>query len=123
MAILALMVDDVAVSKFELTLGKTTLGRNVDNDILIDDLAVSGHHACIHVSQDPYWDQGYRYQLEDLDSTNTTLLNQHPVEHPEWLNHGDSIQIGYNFFKFLNEAAPDFEKTSVILPDHTEDMK
>ncbi len=118
MAILALMVDDVAVSKFELPLGKVRLGRNVDNDVHIDDLAVSGYHAQINVTEDPYMEGSLRYQLEDLGSTNTTQVNHQAMSQAVLLKNGDSIQIGYNHFKFINDLSPDLEKTSVILPEN-----
>ncbi len=118
MAILSLMVDDVSVSKFDLPEGKITLGRNVENDIHIDDLAVSGYHACIHVSPDPYLDNSFRYQFEDLGSTNTSQINNQEVKGKQLLKNGDTIQIGYNLFKFINDLSPDLEKTSVILPEN-----
>ncbi len=117
MAILALMVDGVAVSKFDLPVGNTTLGRNNDNSVHIDDIAVSSQHARIKVSPDPYLEGSLRYELEDLGSTNSTKLNTRKISSATLLKDGDNIQIGYNLFKFIDDQAPDFESTAVILPE------
>ncbi len=117
MAVLALMVDGVAVSKFDLPVGETCLGRNTDNAIHIDDIAVSGKHARIKVTPDPYLDGTLRHELEDLGSTNATKLNSNKISSVMLLRDGDTIQIGYNQFKFIDDQLPDFESTAVILPE------
>lgn len=119
MSKLALMVDGVAVSKFDLPVGETTIGRAIDNTIHIDDLAVSSHHAKITVSPDPYLDDSFRYELRDLGSTNTTKLNGKKIDTGCLLKDGDQILIGYNLFKFIADKT-DFERTAVILPDNQE---
>jgi len=120
MAILALMVDGVAVSKFDLPVGETHIGRNTDNAVHIDDLAVSGKHARIKVTPDPYLEGTMRYELEDLGSTNATKLNSHKISSSMLLKDGDTIHIGYNQFKFIDDQVPDFESTAVILPEDRE---
>jgi pSer/pThr/pTyr-binding forkhead associated (FHA) protein len=117
MAILALMVDGVAVSKFDLAPGDWTLGRSASCEIHIDDLAVSSQHARIRVSSDPYFEGLMRYECEDLGSTNGTFLNEKKLVQKTLLKDGDVLRIGYHRFKFINEEAPDFERTAVILPD------
>jgi len=118
MAVLALMVDGVAVNKFDLPAGETTLGRNVSNTIHIDDLAVSGEHARIRVQPDPYLDGTLQYQLEDLGSTNATRVNGIKIAAPALLKDGDLIQVAYNEFKFINDLNPDLASTAVILPQN-----
>ncbi len=115
MAILALMVDGVAVSKFDLPVGETTLGRSKDNTIHIDDIAVSAHHAKITVSPDPYLEGMLVYELQDLGSTNATRLNSHKTHSATFLKDGDQILVGYNLFKFIDDQIPDFESTAVIV--------
>ncbi|MEX2468601.1 MAG: FHA domain-containing protein [Pseudohongiellaceae bacterium] len=86
-----------------------TIGRKEDNDIRIDNLAVSGHHAkLLTIFEDSF--------LEDLDSTNGTYVNGQPItKHP--LKHGDVITIGKHELRYLNETAragDDTEKTVMI---------
>lgn len=62
-----------------------TIGRRPNHDIHLDNLAVSGDHARITISSGVI--------LEDLKSTNGTLLNNEPISRPTPLNPGDAIQI------------------------------
>lgn len=99
-------VSDVALNK-----ERVTIGRHADNDIPLNDKAVSGHHAVvITILQDSF--------LEDLDSTNGTQVNGKQVaKHP--LSHGDVISIGRNTLKYEGEGQggdDDFEKTMILKP-------
>jgi pSer/pThr/pTyr-binding forkhead associated (FHA) protein len=94
-----------------LTKERVTIGRHADNDIPLNDKAVSGHHAVvITILQDSF--------LEDLDSTNGTQVNGKQVaKHP--LSHGDTISIGRNTLKYEGEGQggdDDFEKTMILKP-------
>lgn len=98
-------------SEVPLTKERVTIGRHADNDIPLNDKAVSGHHAVvITILQDSF--------LEDLDSTNGTQVNGKQVaKHP--LSHGDVISIGRNTLKYEGEAGgadDDFEKTMILKP-------
>ncbi|MCI0749020.1 MAG: FHA domain-containing protein [Nevskiales bacterium] len=105
-----IVTDNSGVTK-ELPLEKerTTIGRASDNDIPLSDKAVSGHHAVIITAQQGSF-------LEDLDSTNGTLVNGRQVaKHP--LSNNDVISIGRNTLKYQDEGKKDeddFEKTMVI---------
>ncbi|WP_091531160.1 FHA domain-containing protein [Fontimonas thermophila] len=107
-----LIVTDSSGRSQEYVLDKerVTIGRHPDNDICLNDKAVSGHHAVvITILQDSF--------LEDLDSTNGTQVNGKPIaKHP--LTHGDVITIGRNTLKFEGEkgADDDFEKTMILKP-------
>jgi pSer/pThr/pTyr-binding forkhead associated (FHA) protein len=72
----------------EVALGKNpiTIGRAPDNDIQIDNLMVSNHHARI-LSQDT------RVSIEDLESLNGLSVNGAPTK-KEWLHSGDNVSIG-----------------------------
>jgi pSer/pThr/pTyr-binding forkhead associated (FHA) protein len=83
---LVLKFDSQVLKEVALGASAVTIGRAPDNDIHIDNLAVSNHHARV------YTDEG-RLVLEDLDSLNGTFLNQTRVKR-EWLNAGDNISIG-----------------------------
>lgn len=85
-----------------------TIGRKDDNDIRIDNLAVSGHHAKLLTIFDDSF-------LEDLDSTNGTYVNGQPItKHP--LKNGDVIVIGKHELRYKNESnsASDDDKTVLI---------
>lgn len=85
-----------------------TIGRKDDNDIRIDNLAVSGHHAKLLTIFDDSF-------LEDLDSTNGTYVNGRPItKHP--LKTGDVIVIGKHELRYVNESnsASDDDKTVLI---------
>src|ERR1051326_8556714 len=108
-----LIVTDGSGSTKEVPLNKerVTVGRAPDNDIPLNDKAVSGHHAVvITILQDSF--------LEDLDSTNGTQVNGKQVaKHP--LSNGDVIAIGRATLKYQGEAKgdeDDFEKAMILKP-------
>ena len=107
-----LIVTDSSGKTTDVPLSKerVTIGRHADNDIPLNDKAVSGHHAVvITILQDSF--------LEDLDSTNGTTVNGKQVaKHP--LSHGDVISIGRNTLKYEGEGGgdDDFEKTMILKP-------
>lgn len=70
-----------------------TIGRLEDNDIVIENLAVSGHHAKID-------SVGGKYLLIDLNSKNGTFVNEQPITAPYQLRHGDIIIVGKHYLVF-----------------------
>jgi FHA domain len=102
-------IDGVVIKEVQLAKDRTTLGRRPYNDIVIDNLAVSGEHACV-VSQD-----GEVY-IEDLGSTNGTYINGKAVK-KQMLQNNDSIEIGKYKIQFINERADQsYDKTMLIRP-------
>jgi pSer/pThr/pTyr-binding forkhead associated (FHA) protein len=99
-----------------LTKERTTIGRKPHNDIQIDNLAVSGEHAVIVTILNDCF-------LEDLGSTNGTLVNGNPVK-KHFLQNNDVVELGKYRLKFVGEAPAtaataekaDFEKTMVLRP-------
>jgi pSer/pThr/pTyr-binding forkhead associated (FHA) protein len=116
MAKLILSMDGLVLKEIPLSKERTTIGRKPHNDIQIDNLAVSGEHAVIvTILNDSF--------LEDLGSTNGTLINGNPVK-KHFLQNNDVVELGKYKLKFVQElgaAAPaagaaDFEKTMVLRP-------
>ncbi len=94
---LVLSLDGVVLREVGLTKDRTTIGRRSHNDIVIDNLAVSGEHAVIYNS-------GGEVYLEDLGSTNGTTVNGQPIK-KHLLQSGDAIEIGKYRLKFLADGA------------------
>ncbi|QHE88622.1 FHA domain-containing protein [Hydrogenophaga sp. BPS33] len=100
-------IDGVVIKEVQLTKDRTTLGRRPYNDIVIDNLAVSGEHAVMQMS-------GMDVFLEDLNSTNGTYVNGKAIKKQQ-LQNGDSVEIGKYKIKFVHEGVADTqEKTTVI---------
>jgi len=112
MAKLTVSFNDQVVAEYELDKESMTIGRKPDNDIQIDNLAVSGHHArVLTILNDSF--------LEDHNSTNGTYVNGHLVK-KHALQDGDVIAIGKHKLAYSNEQASsgeDFERTMIIRPD------
>ncbi len=95
----------------ELTPERITIGRHPDNSVQLNDRAVSGHHAVIvNIMSESF--------LEDLDSTNGTLVNGRRIaKHP--LSHGDVITLGHHTLKYESDVQVDedeLEKTMILRP-------
>src|SRR6185436_6080920 len=111
MAKLILSLDGQVIKEFTLTKERSTIGRKPHNDIQIDNLAVSGEHAIIMtILNDSF--------LEDLGSTNGTLVNGQSVK-KHFLQSNDTIEIGKYKLKYVNEvpatmSQAEFEKTMVL---------
>lgn len=92
-----LSTDGVVIKEVQLTKERSTLGRRPYNDIVIDNLAVSGEHAALQMVAGQVF-------IEDLNSTNGTYLNGKPVKkHP--LHHGDILDVGKYQIQFIQEPA------------------
>ena len=79
----------------------TTIGRDQSNDIQIDEAGVSGRHAQIRLRPSELLDDQVDVLLEDLGSTNGTLVNDKEVKSLQ-IKHNDVITIGWNTFKLLD---------------------
>src|SRR3989338_155977 len=108
---LILSMDGVVVKEYPLSKERMTIGRKAHNDIVIDNLAVSGEHAAVvTILHDSF--------LEDLDSTNGLEVNGVPTK-KHFLQNNDLIEIGKYKLKYINDQsgqtnATDFEKTMVL---------
>jgi len=113
MAKLVLSFNGDVVKEYELDKELLTIGRKSNNDIHIDDLAVSNTHAeILTILNDSF--------IEDLDSTNGTFVNGNKIT-KHALHNGESIIIGKHELKYIDASAEsgesDFEKTMIIRPD------
>ena len=105
---LVVSLDGVVIKEVQITKDKTTLGRRPYNDIVIDNLAVSGEHAVLQmVGQDVF--------IEDLNSTNGTYINGKAVK-KQLLAHNDTVEVGKYKIKFMAEDGTDYEKTMIMKP-------
>jgi len=111
MALLAQLVDDVVVSRFEIDKDSLTLGRAPSNDVQIDDESVSGKHAAVHAQDNPHFKGYQEFFLEDLNSTNGTFVNDDKVRGRVRLHHNDVIRLAWNRFKFIDDMEGELEKT------------
>jgi pSer/pThr/pTyr-binding forkhead associated (FHA) protein len=106
MAKLVVSLDGVVIKEVQLTKDKTTLGRRPYNDIVIDNLAVSGEHAVLQMV-------GNEVFIEDQNSTNGTYINGRAVK-KQLLQHNDTVEIGKYKIKYLVEDSTDYEKTMIL---------
>jgi hypothetical protein len=105
---LVVSLDGVVIKEVQITKDKTTLGRRPYNDIVIDNLAVSGEHAVLQmVGQDVF--------IEDLNSTNGTYINGKAVK-KQLLAHNDTVEVGKYKIKFMADDSADYEKTMIMKP-------
>jgi pSer/pThr/pTyr-binding forkhead associated (FHA) protein len=103
---LVVSLDGVVIKEVQITKDKTTLGRRPYNDIVIDNLAVSGEHAVLQMV-------GADVFIEDLNSTNGTYINGKAIK-KQLLAHNDTVEIGKYKIKFLVDDGTDYEKTMVM---------
>lgn len=104
-------MEGVVLQEYPLNKERMTIGRKAHNDIVIDNLAVSGEHAAIVTIQNDSF-------LEDLDSTNGVMVNGMTTK-KHFLQNNDVIEIGKYKIKYLNDqptqtTAADFERTMVL---------
>jgi predicted component of type VI protein secretion system len=113
MARLILSLDGQVMAEYNMNKERYTIGRLPDNDIRIDNPAVSGHHSLIiNILNDSF--------LEDLNSTNGTYVNGKLIK-KHALQHGDVVTVGHHQLRFIETQGLDgeqdeFEKTMIITP-------
>lgn len=117
MAKLVLTHEGITLRSYPLDKDKVTIGRKADNDIQVDDAAVSGHHAVIVRSGDSYLDDHEDFFIEDLGSTNGTIVNSAQLTSQHLLKHGEVIRLGQHQFHYDTEQGHDLETTAIYLPD------
>lgn len=111
MAIIIQTVDGVVANKFDIGTSALTFGRTAENQVQIEDLAVSNEHARIFCETNAKGEE--IYFLEDLGSTNGSFINEEKIQKQQ-LHHKDNLRIGWNIFTFIDENEVNLEKTSEI---------
>lgn len=84
---------------FRIGGSEASIGRAMDNDVQFPDKSVSRHHCRIRRNGEAWW-------IEDLGSTNGTLLHGVPLQAPGKLQHGDEVVAGFSTFVFQEEDQP-----------------
>jgi len=111
----AAVIKEIPIEKTPLT-----IGRKPENDVVIDNMAVSGHHARVIM-------QGNSYVIEDTKSTNGIFLNDKKTLNSA-LRHNDQVLIGQHTLVFINPeeqqtaTAIDSEATVVMTPEMQRNM-
>jgi pSer/pThr/pTyr-binding forkhead associated (FHA) protein len=103
---LILALDGEILREYDIEREFMSIGRKHENDIQLNDLTVSGRHALISKVGDHVY-------IEDLNSTNGTLVNGNYVSKLA-LQHGNVIQIGHYLFTFFNDDKETYEPTMFI---------
>lgn len=115
MARFILTFNKQVIKEYPFLKDSITIGRNPDNTIVIDNLAVSGYHARIDKA-------GLDFILTDLQSTNGTFVNRKRIVSHK-LSHGDNIIIGKHIILFVvsekgkdeaKEQKMDLDKTMIL---------
>lgn len=120
MARLILSLDGQVLAEYNMTKERYTVGRLPDNDVRIDNAAVSGHHGLIiNILNDSF--------LEDLNSTNGTYVNGKLIK-KHALTHGDVITVGHHHLRFVDSQVEssdqdEFERTLVIQPGQVNESR
>ena len=125
MPVLTLKFKKNTIAEYTLQNGKSmTIGRRSNNDVVIENLAVSGHHAKID-------SVGDGFVLTDLQSKNGCFVNEQLVT-SHWLKHNDVVNIGKHTLIFSykqDESRPDdgsgekMDRTMVMDTNKYRDMK
>lgn len=95
MAKIILSMNGTVMREMVLSKGRITIGRGSQSDIVLDDLAISGHHAVIVTT-------GNDSYLEDLNSTNGTQVNGQPIR-KHFLQDEDVIELARYRIRYLVE--------------------
>ena len=96
MAKLILRFEAAVLKEIPLQKAEIIIGRAPGNDVVIDNLAVSGHHAKVLLDQD-------HFVIEDMSSLNGTFLNNQRIRR-SLLKDGDEILIGKHTLVYKDEG-------------------
>jgi pSer/pThr/pTyr-binding forkhead associated (FHA) protein len=105
---LVLKFQDTVLEEYKFDSTPVTIGRRDDNDVIIDNMAVSGHHCAIEFEEPNY------YVVVDLESLNGTFLNEKKVTR-ERIFDGDTLIVGKHSLLF-QDLRPEKERPTKEVP-------
>ncbi len=117
MAKLLVKHEGIVLKEFLIEKTSMTLGRNIGNDIQLDDAAISGVHAKIMVEPNQYLDGHDDIYIEDLGSTNGTQVNGRVIQ-KHLLKNDDQLQIGKHKLSYVSELDHRHEQTAIYVPEN-----
>ena len=107
-------LDGVVIKEVQLSKDRTSLGRRPYNDIVIDNLAISGEHAVLQMS-------GNEVYVEDLNSTNGTYVNGKTVK-KQLLQNGDFVEIGKYRIQYATDVGAERARATATMPSAAADV-
>ncbi|WP_444994485.1 FHA domain-containing protein [Aliikangiella sp. IMCC44359] len=111
MAVLLQLLDDNILNKYEINKQGLTIGRSIQNDIVLDDPSVSQSHA--KITRKELKDGAFICFIQDLKSTNHTFVNNNEID--EWpLSDQDLIVIGTKNFKYIDPDKENLAQTKAF---------
>ena len=110
------IVEGAYVREYQLNEGVFKIGRNVDNNIQLDDETVSGYNTEISVKPSQYMEGLHDFWLKDLQSTNGTKVNGKRIKKC-MLKHDDVVKIGTHQFKFVDEDQMARTRTRILIDE------
>jgi len=105
-------IDGVVTNRFNIDKNGLRFGRTSDNQVQIDDIAVSNNHAEIRLETNNEGEE--TFFIQDMGSTNGTFINEQMIIDELQLYHGDTIRVGWNYFTFIDKNENSLEKTAEI---------
>lgn len=108
------IVDGAFVREYPLEEGTFKIGRDVGNDIQLDDDAVSGLHVEILVKPSQYMEGLNDFWVKDMKSTNGTKVNGKRIK-KSMLKHDDVVKVGTHQFKFIDPNAVARTRTRILI--------
>lgn len=117
MSRLVVKYQGIELRSYELNKKRMTIGRRSDNDIQLDDPAVSGCHAVLTVLPNEFLQGNFDVSIIDFDSTNGIFVNKIRIRQKD-LKDGDVIALGmHKLYYESNSSAPDLEQTAIFIPE------
>ena len=111
---LLLTEDNTVVREFPLERGTVHIGRAPGNEIRLEDMSVSSKHAKLKIVPSQYLETMNDVSMQDLKSTNGTLINGKKVKNSR-LKHGDISNIGAYQFRLEVDNTP-LDSTRIFIP-------
>ncbi len=108
------IVEGASGREYPLVEGIFKIGRNVDNNVQLDDDAVSGYNTEIAVKPSQYMEGTHDFWLKDLQSTNGTKVNGKRTKKC-MLKHDDVVKVGTHQFKFIDEHQVAQTRTRILI--------